>query len=72
MDEYGYDPYYDDEWDELDFYNPDEEYRPPEPTKEELEKRRKWVWEHLMTEEQRQYIRDLTDVFTPPPEFYKK
>mgnify|MGYP006908822629 CR=1 FL=1 len=68
-DEYGSDDY---EWDELDEYDPDDEWKPPEPTPEERKKREKWIWEHLMTEEQRRFIREFTEVFTPPPDFYKK
>lgn len=69
MDEYGSD---DNEWDELDYCEPDDGWKPPELTPEERARREKWVWEHCMTEDQRQYIRDLTDVFTPPPWFYEK
>ena len=70
MDEYGSD---DNEWDELDFYDPDEDdWKQPELTPEERKKREQFVWDHLMTDEQKQFIRELSEVFTPPPWFYEK
>lgn len=83
-DEYGSDPYddpniYGDSWDEYDSMD-QEDYR--EMAKAEEERRKnppppkvdyvQRAWEHVMTEEQRQYIRELSEVFTPPPWFYEK
>lgn len=62
-DEYGYDPYYDD-WDELDDYDPDDEWKPPELTPEERRKREQWAWEHLLTEEERNDRKALAEVFS--------